>query len=527
VSPGWPVVLPPLLAIGLALAWRRVLPSLLLGVWAGATLLAGGRPLTALLRVGDTYLVNALADRDHAAIVLFSLLLGGMVGILSRAGATEGMVRALTGRVRGRRGAQTATAGLGTVIFFDDYANTLLVGNAMRPLCDRLGVSRAKLAYLVDSTAAPVTSVAVISTWIGFEVGLIQDAMQRLSLDGSGYLFFLRSLPYSFYPLLTLLFVYLVAGSGRDFGPMAAAERRAARGDGAVKDAAAAAGETPAPAASPWLAVVPLLVVILATVGGLWYSGRTALAAAGAAHPSLREILQSADSLAVLMWASLSGVLTAGALVTGARRLSLAETSEAWLAGAREMLVAMAILVLAWSLGKVCDELGTARWLVEQSRGLLSVHLLPAVSFLLAAAVSFATGTSWGTMAILIPMIFPMAHALPAAAGVSAAAASGILLASVRAVLAGAVFGDHCSPLSDTTIMSSMASGCDHVEHVRTQLPYAVTVAAAAVLCGYLPAGYGAPPAVSLLLGGLLLAAWLRWRGRNPAAGAAATGGTP
>ncbi len=515
---GWLSLVPPLLAIGLALALRQVLLALLLGVWSGALILAGGRPVTALLRVADTYLVDALADRDHAAIVLFSLLLGGMVGILSRAGAMEGVVRALTGRVRDRRAAQTATAAMGTAIFFDDYANTLLVGNALRPLCDRLRVSRAKLAYLVDSTAAPVTSVAIVSTWIGFEVGLIQDAMTRLQLEGSGYLFFLRSLPYSFYPLLTLVFVYLVAVSGRDFGPMARAEAAAAAAAGGPARGPTTLQAVSATPASPWLGAVPILAVILVTIVGLWANGRAAVLAAGGEAPALREILNAADSLAVLMWASLGGVLVAGVLVRVAGRLSLGEIGEAWLAGAREMLVAMAILVLAWSLGKVCDELGTGRWLVDASRGLLSVHLLPAVTFLLAAAVSFSTGTSWGTMAILIPMVFPVAAALPAEAGIGGAAATGILLASVRAVLAGSVFGDHCSPLSDTTIMSSMASGCDHVEHVRTQMPYALVVAAAALAAGYLPAGFGLSPWLSLPLGVALLVAWLHWRGRVPVA---------
>jgi Na+/H+ antiporter NhaC len=522
IDHGWLSLLPPLIAIGLALAARQVILALLLGVWTGALILAGGNPLTALLRTADTILVDALADRSHAAIVLFSTTLGGMVGILSRAGAMDGIVRALSSHVRGRRGGQAATAGLGLAIFFDDYANTLLVGNTMRPLTDALRISREKLAYLVDSTAAPVTTVAVISTWVGFEVGLIGDTLRDAGQDGSGYVFFLRSLPYNFYPLLTLAFVFLVALSGRDFGPMLKAERRAAAGGllapGArpVTDAAALAGaDTDRDPAHALLAAAPILAVILITIGGLWWNGRAALAAAGATDFSLRAVLNAADSLAVLMWASLGGSLLAGLLAVAAGRLRPGATVDAWLDGARAMLIAMVILVLAWSLGAVCEALGTGPWLVEASRGFLSANLLPAVTFVLAAAVSFATGTSWGTMAILIPIVLPLAVALPESAGLAPDLADRIALASISAVLAGAVFGDHCSPISDTTIMSSMASGSDHVDHVRTQLPYAATVGAVALLLGYVPVGYGLSPWLALPGGAVALAALLFWRGRD------------
>jgi len=529
VLPGWTAVVPPLLAIALALVTRQVLISLVLGAWVGSLLLAGGQPLVAFLRLGDRFLVQALSQPDHASIVLFTTILGGMVGVMARGGLTEGLVRALSGRVGGRRGGQLATAAMGTVIFFDDYANTLLVGTTMRPLTDRLRLSREKLSYLVDSTAAPVATLAVISTWVGFQVGLIQDALGGLGqAPGSAYTFFLRTLPYSFYPWLTIVCVYLIAASGRDFGSMRVAEQRALATGQVLRPGARPASETlggeatragdNARPVAPVLGLLPIVVVIVTVAAGLVIDGRQAAEEAGLAAPDLRQTLEHADSFAVLMWAALLGTVTALLVAVGSRRLDLRAAVDGFVDGCRAMVIAVTILLLAWSLSAVCDELQTAPYLVEVCRDALSARLLPAVTFTLAAAVSFATGTSWGTMAILVPLVFPLGAVLPGAEGIAGPTAVGIHLAAVSAVLAGAVFGDHCSPISDTTIMSSLASGSDHIDHVRTQLPYALVVAAAALACGFLPAGWGLPPWGGLLLGGAVVAAVVFGGGRPPAA---------
>jgi Na+/H+ antiporter NhaC len=506
----WISVIPPVLAIGLALLTRQAIVALFLGVWVGASLVEGN-PASALLRVGDKYLVGALADASHAAIILFSTILGGMVGVLSRSGATEGVVHWLSRHITGRRGGQISTAGMGTLIFFDDYANTLLVGSTMRPLTDRLKISREKLAWLVDSTAAPVATVAVISTWVGFEVGLIQDSMAQLGDGGRAYSFFLQSIPYSYYPLLTLLLVYLVAATGRDFGPMRAAEERAIRTGQVLRPGARPASDAPGnpvgteketdDPAPPYLAGIPILAVILTTAFGLYFGGRKTALAEGIEAPGLRDILNNADSFSVLTWAALVGALLAILLVVVTRRLTLPEALDGFVDGLKSMLIAVTILVLAWSLSAVCEDLDTAGYLVQVSHQVLSARLLPLVVFVLAGAVSFATGTSWGTMAILMPLVFPLGRELPAAAGLDAATALHIHLAAVSAVLAGAVFGDHCSPISDTTIMSSLATGSDHVDHVRTQLPYALSVALISALFGYVPVGFGLSPWLSLALG--------------------------
>jgi Na+/H+ antiporter NhaC len=524
---GWLSIVPPLLAIGLALAARQVVVALLLGLWVGATIVAGD-PFSGFLRLGDRYLVGALADDSHAAILVFSTILGGMVGVLARSGATEGIVHWLRGRVRQRRGGMVATAVMGTIIFFDDYANTLLVGSTMRPLTDRLRVSREKLSYLVDSTAAPVATVAVISTWVGFEVGLIQDAMARLGGDATAYTFFIRSIPYSYYPLLTLVFVYAIAITGRDFGPMRRAEERALNEGRLLREGAQPASdvgdlgvvneESGREPAHPLLAGLPILTVILTTALGLYFDGRQTAVEKGIVDLNLREILNHADSFAVLTWAALGGAMLAVVLVVGSRRQGLVEAVDGFVQGAKAMVIAMIILILAWSLSAVCETLGTADFLVEVARQGLSARALPALAFVLAAAVSFATGTSWGTMAILVPLIYPLGAELPVAAGLDAEVAVRIHLAAVSAVLAGAVFGDHCSPISDTTILSSLATGADHVDHVKTQLPYALLVGGVALFVGYLPVGWGLSPWLSLAGGVGVLAVVVAWRCRPPAA---------
>jgi Na+/H+ antiporter NhaC len=528
---GWLSVIPPVLAIGLALVTRQVLVALFLGVFTGAVIV-DGNAFTAFLRLGDTYLAGALADRSHASILIFSSILGGMVGVLAKSGASEGIVHWLSGRVRGRRGGQVTTAVMGTAIFFDDYANALLVGTTMRPLTDRLRISREKLAWLVDSTAAPVTTVAVVSTWVGFEVGLIQEAMARLGHEAQAYTFFLQSIPYSFYPLLALFMVYLVASTGRDFGPMLQAERRAHHQGQLLRPGAQPASDAPAadkgsglPPAHPLQAAVPIFAVILTTALGLYFGGLTAAEAAGVANPTLREILNNADSFAVLTWAALTGALLAVGLAVGTRRLDLRGALEGFLDGVRAMVIAVTILLLAWSLSAVCDSLGTAPHLVEVCSQGLSARFLPLVVFVLAGAVSFATGTSWGTMAILMPLVYPLGHQLPLEAGLAAGTAQQIHLAAISAVLAGAVFGDHCSPISDTTILSSLATGCDHVDHVKTQLPYALIIGGVAAVFGYLPAGYGLSPWISLAVGVAVISVVVLRFGRRADAAVPGTAG--
>jgi Na+/H+ antiporter NhaC len=523
--PGWLTLLPPLIAILLALIFRQVIPALAAGIWVGAWICHDG-PFKGALRAIDNYVIQALADTDHVSIIVFSLLLGGMVGVVSRSGGMIGLVEVLTPRATNSRRGQLVTWLLGILVFFDDYANTLLVGNTMRPVTDRLKISREKLAYIVDSTAAPISSIALVSTWIGYEVSLIGDSLKAIGSDPSkAYGIFIQSLPYRFYPILALVFGLMIAGSLRDFGPMLKAERRARKGK-TFADAALPLSDFDGSALQPpegkpkrWLnALAPVLVVLIATFAGLWFTGRAGLAESSGLPAGLQgigAIFGAGDSFRALLWGSLAGCLTALLLSRVQGILTLGEGIAAWLNGIKSMTAAVVILILAWAIAAICVDLNTSGYMVASLSDHLVPGILPAIVFILAALTSFATGTSWGTMGILIPLTVPTAFGVAQASGLDPTSAHGILLGAVSSVLAGAIFGDHCSPISDTTILSSMSSGCDHIDHVRTQLPYAVVVGLVGVLLCDIPSGFGISPWICLLVGGAVLAGILRWLGRR------------
>jgi Na+/H+ antiporter NhaC len=532
ILPGWFSLLPPLLAIGLALVFREVVISLFLGVWLGAFFYAGLDPLQALLRTIDRFGVPALADPDHAAIIVFSLLLGGMVGVMAKSGGTRGIVQAVRPLATSPRRAQLATYLAGLAIFFDDYANTLIVGNTMRPITDRMKVSREKLAYVVDSTAAPIAAIIFVSTWVGFEISLIDDGLRIAAeqpgtspelaaelLSANAFTVFIHSIPYLFYPILALAFVALVIWTQRDFGPMWEAENRASRGDGLYRDDAMLMSDTSGGAMEPkegvperWYnAAIPVVTVILVVLLGLFFDGR---AAAGPGS-TLWDVFGEADPFAALLWGSLSGCVVAILLAVAQRILDAQEAVEAWLGGIRAMVLAAVILVLAWSLSEVTQVLGTADYLSTLLSENLPAFLLPVLTFLTAAGIAFATGTSWGTMAILLPIVVPLAVSMVGGVDFQGGAGYTILLGSISSVLAGAIWGDHCSPISDTTVMSSMASACDHVDHVRTQLPYALTVGVVGMAVGDVPTALGLHPAVSYAAGITILFLVIRFLGER------------
>ena len=525
-SPGWLSVLPTLVAFVLAAALRQVILALFAGVWVGAFLIAGPSApgiLRGMLNAASEHAVAALADTGHAALIVSTLMLGGMVGVVSRNGGVQGIVQRVTAWANTVRRGQLATFSMGIALFFDDYANTLIVGKTMRPVADALRISRAKLAYLVDCTAAPVATLALISTWIGLQLGLIDAAIGEIpEIDASAYAVFLNSLAYNFYPVLTLAFVVAVAITGRDYGPMRVAELAATRAEASASPLARDPDTEPKPdkPARSLNAYLPFAVLLATMLGGIYVTGAVE-AGSGA---GLTEIVGAADVYTSLVWATLSGVVVAGTLSLGQRILSLGETVDAWFAGARQMLYAVIILVLAWSLSGVNAELHTAAFLASQLGDALDARLMPTVVFALAAVTAFATGTSWGTMGILTPLVVPLVWTSTTLQGLPEA--DYLLYASVSAVLAGAVMGDHASPISDTTILSSAATSCDHLEHVHTQLPYALTVGGIAILTGLIPSGFGLPWWLCMVVGGVCVAAAVWWFGEPRRGGEDTVGGS-
>mgnify|MGYP001397085637 FL=1 len=526
--PGWFSVLPPILAILLALIFREVITALFAGVWLGALAVAGFNPLKATGRLIDQFVVPALADADHVAILVFSLLLGGMVGIIARNGGTMGIVESVTPFARSAKRGKTATWAAGLAIFFDDYANTLIVGNTMRPITDRLRISREKLAYIVDSTAAPVAALVPISTWVGYEISLISDGLRIAAeqnpngadviLSQNPFDLFLQTIPFLFYPLLALLFVLMTSVMNRDFGPMAEAELRAATKGELHRPGATLATDTSSELMSPkkglthrwWNATLPVLTVIVVVLAGLYTTGRTSVGP----DASLRAVFAEADPFSTLLWGSLAGCLVAILISVGQRMLTIHECIDAWLGGTKAMMIAMIILTLAWSLGSVTEAIGTAQYLSLLLSDRIPLELIPLIVFVTCALMAFATGTSWGTMAIMLPVVIPLTISLGGVATYPGGDQAAILLGATASVLAGAIFGDHCSPISDTTVLSSTASACDHMDHVRTQLPYAILVGIIGMVLGNVGTAYGLPPWGALLGGVSLLFLFLRFRGR-------------
>ena len=517
VLPGWISVAPPLLAIFIALLLRNVIPALIAGIWFGAAAL---NPLTftgifkGLLDGFQIYVVKALSNEDHAAIILFSMMIGGMVGIITRNGGMNSIVMLLVSKAKTAIGGQVSVWMMGLMIFFDDYSNTLVVGNTARPLTDHLKISREKLAYIVDSTAAPVVCLALITTWIGYEVGLIDAAFSSIpEIQEPAYSVFLHSIPYSFYPILAIIFVFAVAYTGKDMGPMYDAEVRARKGQVAPinkEDTPAIQGDNLEPKAGVKMravnAFVPIIVLIVSLLMGLYVTGE---------GQNLTEIIGSANSYMAMLWASLLGAMVAAIMTISQKILTTHETVDAWFGGVRAMLFAMIVLILAWALSDISKELHTADYLVSILADSIAPQMVPATVFILSAITAFTTGTSWGTLGILMPLVVPLCWAVMQINGMASPEHMHILYSAIACNLAGAVWGDHCSPISDTTVLSSMASGCDHIEHVRTQMPYALLVGTVAITFGTIPGAYGLSPIISIIFGGALLVGVLIYFGKK------------
>ena len=505
-------ILPPLVAIVLAFATKNVIVSLVLGVMSGGFLLnLNGMNVFSALFSSFLDLVDraiaALADPWNAGIILQVLAIGGVINLVAKMGGAKAIAEALAKKAKNARSAQLITWASGLLVFFDDYANSLIIGPMMRPVTDKMKISRERLAFVIDATAAPVAGLAIISTWIGLEVGLIGDGFNAIGVEANAFSVFLNTIPFRFYNILILGFIVLTSIMLKDFGPMREAELRARRGetklasskeiDEKISSEHSDLEPLPGVKLNIWNAIIPIGILIVGSLFAFYYSGyQTILSGDDAtlielvknsplSFVSIREAFSNADASVALFQAALFAGIVALCMGVNKKIFTVSQGLEMWVDGMKTLVITCVILICAWSLSSVIKELGTAKFLIQLLSGHIPAFLLPSIIFILGGIMSFATGTAYGTMGILMPLTIPLAYSI--------SPEMSYIVVCISAVLTGAIFGDHCSPISDTTILSSMGAGCNHIDHVRTQMPYALFVASIAILFGYIPAGFGLP----------------------------------
>ncbi len=472
----WTSLLPPLAAIVLAVWTRHVIVSLFAGLWLGATMLAGWNPLAGLYRLIVEFAYPQATEPWNVSVLLLMLCIGGFVELVVRSGTAEAFAVALSRLVTNRRRAQGAVWSTGIVVFFSDSANPLILGPLYAPLFDRLKLSREKLAYLIDSTASPICILVPITSWAAFILSLLSRQLENLGVAVTPMSVYLESIPLQFYAIASLLLVPAIGLGGFDYGPMRRAEFAAATRATPVE--ASPVSEESADTANDGGAIrgaLALGTVAIVIVTALLISG-------GFPESGALDAITAGNSVLAVMLGFIAGTLVLAALLLARARLRVVEAARHWTRGAFGMRGVLAILILAWSLGVCCDALGTGNFVAGVVERSVIPLYVPALVFLAAAVISFATGSAWGCYAIMMPIALPIAiqAGLP-------------LHVVVAALLSGGILGDHASPISDTTILSSIGAGCDHVAHVKTQLPYAATAALAA-LAGFLLLGAWSSP---------------------------------
>ena len=485
----WPVrvLWPPIAALAVIIVTRHALIGLLAGGFAGAFLITGGDPVIAVPGLFTDHLIPSLESPWKIGAIAFTFILGGFAAVLERGGGFAALMKKFGG---GRRNVETGAVALGILCFFDGLANSMVVGRVGRDLADRAGTARVKLAYIADSTSSAVACVALVSTWIAFQLTMIGEAYEVAGRTANPYAVFLESLPYNFYCWFTLVLLFVAVRRQFHPGPMGRFVEEA------VPTAQGATAPADKQAGGPMTALIPLAVLMLS-----FFTLFIVLGSPRPVFPFSRDKLVAAfgsdSGPLVLVLASAVAVLSALRLFPGRPGGRFKPAILAFVSGVRTMVGPIFILLAAWMMGSVLNELGTANLISRLATETSSLAMLPALTFLTGAAISFSTGTSWGTMGLLFPL------AVPAAAGMGAE--DPFLAIIVAAVFSGAVFGDHCSPFSDTTIVTSISCGVEPHDHVRTQIPYALITAAVAIAAGFLPAGWGVPWYVSLLVGAIVI----------------------
>ncbi|MBP7096608.1 MAG: Na+/H+ antiporter NhaC family protein [Spirochaetia bacterium] len=493
-------IIPPLLTIVLAILTKDVIVSLFVGILSGALIVAGGNPFQAGLALSDL-VADTLADGWSIRIVLFTIILGMMVGLLSKTGSAYALGEWASKRIKTKTGALLFTWAFGLFIFFDDYFNSLTIGTCMRPLTDAKKISRAKLSYILDSTAAPVAILAPLSTWVVYVMGQFSGP-EFDALGVSTMSMFLRSLPFNLYAIFAVFMVLFITLTHKDFGPMARSEARAEKGIGLFDEKrygiiVAQVESRSAGKAKAFDFAVPILAFIAIALFffpmQFWMSqvgsdeGQVATLGAAIAATPFAEAFNNSDSSAALMYASIFAITFAYVYYLLRGLITMRNGGEALLEGFKAMTPAVTILTLAWGIGSIIKSspadggVGMAKYISDfVVNGQFPLALVPFIVFIISCLISFAAGTSWGTMGIMVPITMPVMIALAQSRGMDANAVLNATALGIGAVLGGSVFGDHCSPISDTTILSSTGAACPHLEHVATQIPYAVFVAVCA-----------------------------------------------
>ena len=502
-------LIPPIVAIVLAFITKNVVISLFIGVLSGGFILnlTGFNVFGALTQAFLDFIdraLNSLADPWNAGIIMQVLVIGGVINLVAKMGGAKAIAEALAKKAKTAKSTQLITWFLGICVFFDDYANSLIVGPIMRPVADKMKISRERLAFIIDATAAPIAGLAIISTWIGLEVSLISEGFQSIGVEASGFGVFLQTIPYRFYNILILAFIVITIITLREFGPMRKAEISARKLKDLTNEEVAVTSShmdelepKEGVKLSIWNAIVPIGALIISAIVAFYYSGYSSIMAGDdiaikaivtnspLSFKAILEVFAASDASIALLQSALFSTVVAIVMAVWKKIFTISEAIEVWIDGMKGLIITGVILILAWSLGSVIKELGAAEYLVEALNGAIPAFLLPSLIFILGAIISFSTGSAYGTMSILMPLAIPLAYKINPEMS--------FVIVSTSAVLTGAIFGDHCSPISDTTILSSMGAGCSHIDHVKTQMWYALFVAAITILFGYIPAGFGLP----------------------------------
>ncbi|QZY54019.1 Na+/H+ antiporter NhaC family protein [Crassaminicella profunda] len=494
-------LLPPLVAIVLAIVTKEVIPSLFIGTWVAGTMLAGGNPITGFGNSVES-LWNALGDPWSARIVLTSLTLGGLVGIMRVGGGIEAVVNWITKKIKSAKGALLATELAGFVIFFEDYVNTLVVGTTMSPITKEYKISKEKLSYIVDSTAAPIACIAGISSWVAYLVGQIGMQFDDLGIKFSPYAAYLKSIPFVLYSFVALALLTYVVLSGKDFGPMLEAEKRARTTGKIVRDGAkpliAAEQKELEPDKDCPKRLINFIIPIVSLIG---FIVMILMKSGGWPEVSISEAIANGSSSKALCLGSFSAVFVTLVLYKIQNLVPTNRLFKGYMEGMRSIFFGTLILIFAWGIGSSIKAVGTAKFLVGITEGVLSPAIIPLITFLIGGIISFSTGTSYGTVAVLMPIVIPIVFNVSTTGGIDPMT---YIFPTIGAVFAGAIFGDHCSPISDTTIMSSMFSGADHIDHVKTQMPYALLAGLGAVI-GYIGVAIGLNIVLNILIGMLVV----------------------